>query len=339
MSTPILFVRDLVVEFDTQNGEGTPLRVIDGVSFNVAAGEVLGIVGESGSGKSVTMLAVMGLLPGGQARIASGEVRFEGQRIDTLPFAGLSALRGGAMSMIFQDPMTSLNPVSRVGRQIAEAIRLHQPSLNRAGIKDRVIELLDMVGVPDAATRMQQFPHEFSGGMRQRVMIAMAIANEPKLLIADEPTTALDVTIQAQVMDLLAEVRERTGASMILITHDLGLVAEVADRVAVMYSGRIAELGPVDGLFGAPAHPYTVGLMRSLPVLAGGRDRLWSIPGQPPDVFNRPTGCAFHPRCTLGGDKDICAASVPQLSGPQNHRAACHFVKDVPAWVTAQEGG
>jgi peptide/nickel transport system ATP-binding protein len=337
MTAPVLSVRDLVVEFDTPHADRAPLRVIDGVSFDVVAGEVLGIVGESGSGKSVTMLAVMGLLPGGQARIASGEVWFNDTRIDTLPFAGLSALRGGAISMIFQDPMTSLNPVSRVGRQIAEAIRLHQPDLNRAGIKDRVMELLDLVGVPDAATRMRQFPHEFSGGMRQRVMIAMAIANEPKLLIADEPTTALDVTIQAQVMDLLAEVRERTSASMILITHDLGLVAEVADRVAVMYSGRIAEMGPVDALFDAPAHPYTAGLMRSLPILAGGRARLWSIPGQPPDVFSRPSGCAFHPRCSLAQEHPVCAADLPQLSGPKTHRAACHFAADVPAWIAAED--
>ncbi|RDC71220.1 ABC transporter ATP-binding protein [Rhodovulum sp. 12E13] len=325
MSEALLSVRDLVVEFDGPRG---PVRVVDGVSFDVGAGEVLGIVGESGSGKSVSLLAVMGLLPAG-ARIAGGEIRFDGQRIDNAPEATLRALRGGAVSMIFQDPMTSLNPVLRIGTQIGEAIRLHAPRTPKPEVRERVEALLASVGVPDPASRARQFPHEFSGGMRQRAMIAMAIANGPRLLIADEPTTALDVTIQAQVMDVLEGVCARNHASMILVTHDLGLVAETADRIAVMYSGRVAETGPTDALFARPSHPYTRGLLDSLPTLDADHDELRSIPGQPPDMAARPPGCAFHPRCALGQGRPACSRERPDLrTVGTGHAAACHYAEE-----------
>jgi peptide/nickel transport system ATP-binding protein len=332
VSAPVLEIRDLVVEFAGPDG---PVRVVDGVSLTLEPGEVLGLVGESGSGKSVTLLAVMGLLPHG-ARIAGGEVRFLGQRIDTAAETALQRLRGGDMAMIFQDPMTSLNPVLRIGTQIAEAVALHNPGLGRRAVARRVVELLGLVGVPDPEARARQFPHEFSGGMRQRAMIAMAIANEPKLLIADEPTTALDVTIQAQVMELLEEVRARTGSSMVLVTHDLGLVAETAQRIAVMYAGRIAELAPTEAIFARPAHPYTIGLLASLPSLDAEDETLPSIPGQPPDMRRRPPGCAFHPRCALGHDRTRCAAERPTPTplGDGRH-AACHFAREAEAGAAA----
>ena len=264
--------------------------------------EVFGIVGESGSGKSMTMLAVMGLLPN-PVRMTSGEVILRGRRITGLSFEEMRKVRGKSMSMIFQDPMTSLNPVLRVGSQIAEAVRLHNPSLSQAQIRARIVELLSLVGIPDPERRFDQYPNEFSGGMRQRAMIAIAMANDPDLLIADEPTTALDVTIQAQVLDVLARIRARTGAAMVLITHDLGLVAESADRVAVMYGGRMMERAGVGATFAEPRHPYTVGLISSLPRLDRSVATLYSIPGQVPNLAKRPSGCVFHPRCGLSNGR------------------------------------
>ena len=327
---PVLSVRDLVVEA----AENT--RLIDGISFDVRAHEVLGIVGESGSGKSMTMLAVMGLLPP-QVRLASGEVLLHGENLARLSFAQMRGVRGRKVAMIFQDPMTSLNPILRVGTQIAEAIRLHNRSMGKAEIKERVMGLLDLVGIPDPQRRVVQFPNEYSGGMRQRAMIAMAIANEPDLLIADEPTTALDVTIQAQVMELLARIRERTGMAMVLITHDLGLVAQVADRVAVMYAGGIVERSPITAAFSTPLHPYTVGLIASLPRIDRDTAELFSIPGQVPDLSQRPAGCVFHPRCALSAGRAVCRETKPALRplSPE-HLAACHFAEDTPAWANRE---
>jgi oligopeptide/dipeptide ABC transporter ATP-binding protein len=329
----LLSVRDLVVEFSSPDG---PLRAVDGVSFDLYPDQVLGVVGESGSGKSVTMLAVMGLLPSGRARVAAGEVRFRGEDLLRLRPSRLRALRGADLAMIFQDPMTSLNPVRRVGVQLAEAIALHQPGLSRAEIRARVVELLAVVGVPVPERRYRQYPHEFSGGMRQRAMIAMAIANEPSVLIADEPTTALDVTIQAQVLEVLAEVRGRSGASMIMISHDLGLVAETADQVAVMYGGKVMETSGVVEMFTAPRHPYTVGLLASLPRLDSPAESLYSIPGSPPGLRSRPGGCPFHPRCGMRRDRAACAESVPALAPTggtaDGHLAACHFSSETERW-------
>jgi peptide/nickel transport system ATP-binding protein len=326
----ILSVRDLVVDVPSADGM---TRLLDGVSFDVYPNEVLGLVGESGSGKSLSMLAVMGLLEA-PVRLTSGEIWLRGRNIVGLPFDDMRAVRGGEMSMIFQDPVTSLNPVLRIGSQIAEAIRLHQPSLSSRQVKDRVIELLELVGIPDAPRRAQQYPNEFSGGMRQRAMIAMAISNDPALLIADEPTTALDVTIQAQVMDVLATARARTGATMILITHDLGLVAGAADRIAVMYGGRIVEQSAVETVFHRPRHPYTVGLLASLPRMKAQRDKLFSIPGQVPDMAHRPDGCMFHPRCGLGADRADCRAIVPPIRPVEaGHLAACHYAEETPEWA------
>jgi peptide/nickel transport system ATP-binding protein len=332
-SEPILSVRDLVIEVPTPRGV---TRLVDGVSFDVHPHEVLSIVGESGSGKSLTMLAVMGLLPA-PVVLASGDVRLRGQRLTDLAARQMRQVRGSKIAMIFQDPMTSLNPVLRVGSQIAEAIRLHNRQMSRPQIQQRVIELLDLVGIPDAARRSEQFPNEFSGGMRQRAMIAMAIANEPDLLIADEPTTALDVTIQAQIMDLLAGVRKRTGAAMVLITHDLGLVAEIADRVAVMYGGRMMESAPVGAAFSAHMHPYTHGLIASLPRIDRDLDALYSIPGQVPEPAKRPSGCVFHPRCELSGGRLPCRQDIPALRElAPGHRVACHFAEEAPAWAHAE---
>jgi len=327
----ILSVRDLTVDVELPEG---PARIVDGVSFDVRANEVFGIVGESGSGKSIAMLAIMGLLPGSNMRIARGQVLFRGRDLAVLTAQEMRRLRGGELGMIFQDPMTSLNPVLRVGRQIGETVRIHHPDLSKHGVEARVLELLDLVGIPNPRRRYRQYPHEFSGGMRQRAMIAMAIANDPVLLIADEPTTALDVTIQVQIMELLAAVRARTGASMVLITHDLGLVAETADRIAVMYGGRIMEAASAQALFGAPRHPYTVGLLRSLPELHRSTESLYSIPGQPPSVRDRPSGCVFHPRCGLSNGRAPCEERVPELAtaGASHHLAACHYSDETPQW-------
>ncbi len=265
--------------------------------------------------------------------IASGEIRLRGRDIATLDFEAMRAVRGKAMSIVFQDPMTSLNPVLSIGGQIAEAVRLHQPQLSRDAIRARVIELLALVGIPEPEQRIDQYPNEFSGGMRQRVMIAMAMANEPDLLIADEPTTALDVTIQAQVMRVLADIRRRTGAAMVLITHDLGLVAEHADRIAVMYGGRLMETSPGETIFTQPAHPYTAGLVRSLPRLERRATRLYSIPGLVPDPAQRAQGCVFHPRCAIAAGREACRTRVPALRDmPSGHRAACHFAEETAGW-------
>ena len=287
-------------------------RLVDGASFDVHPHEVFGLVGESGSGKSLTMLAVMGLLPD-PVRLTSGEVILRGRDLTQLSFEEMRAVRGKSMSMVFQDPMTSLNPVLRIGPQIAKSIRLHNGTWSRAKVYSRVIELLNLVGIPDPERRYQQYPNEFSGGMRQRVMIAIAMANDPDLLIADEPTTALDVTIQAQVMKVLARVREETGAAMVLITHDLGLVAETANRVTVMYGGRMMEQAPVGMIFNDPRHPYTVGLISSLPRLDRNVAELYSIPGQVPNLARRPSGCVFHPRCALSNERAACREALPDF--------------------------
>jgi oligopeptide/dipeptide ABC transporter ATP-binding protein len=326
-ATPVLEIRDLVVEFETPRG---PVRVLDGVSLDVRAGEVLCVVGESGSGKSVLNLAVMGLLPP-SARVTRGSIRFDGEDLLAASEARLRSLRGRELAIVFQDPMTALNPVRRVGAQIGDVLRLHDPHQSRAARRERVVELLGHVGVPDAEARARAYPHEFSGGMRQRATIAMAMANRPRLLIADEPTTALDVTIQAQVMEVLAGVRAEVGSSMVLVTHDLGLVAEVADRVAVMYSGRIVEIGDVDEIFHLATHPYTIGLLRSLLHADATSSRAYAIPGQPPAPAERPSGCAFRNRCAVGAGLRRCAEEVPALipvDGTLGHTAACIFGDD-----------
>ncbi|HLV73761.1 MAG TPA: ABC transporter ATP-binding protein [Vulgatibacteraceae bacterium] len=317
---PLLEIEDLVVEFD---GDEETVRAVDGAGYAVAPGETLGVVGESGSGKSVTAMSALGLIkpPG---RIVSGRIVFDGTDLRALPPRELRRLRGGRMAMIFQDPMTALNPVMTVGAQIREALRLHRPDMSRAAARERAVELLELVGVPGAERRLKQYPHEFSGGMRQRAMIAMAIANDPDLLIADEPTTALDVTVQAQVLDLIRLTRRETGAATVLITHDLGVVAELADRVVVMYAGRVVEHGPVAEIFESPRHPYTRGLLDSLPDLDGDVGDLTPIPGSPPTPGEVPRGCAFAPRCPMARARCREERPEPAQSGP-GRGSACHF--------------
>ncbi|GAA4385481.1 ABC transporter ATP-binding protein [Actinomadura verrucosospora] len=317
---PLLEIEDLVVEF--AGDEGT-VRAVDGAGYTVAPGETLGVVGESGSGKSVTAMSALGLVrpPG---RVVSGRVVFDGADLRAMPPRELRRLRGGRIAMIFQDPMTALNPVLSVGAQIREALRLHRPGMSRSQARERAAELLTLVGVPGAERRLKQYPHEFSGGMRQRAMIAMAIANDPDLLIADEPTTALDVTVQAQVLDLLRLTRRETGAATVLITHDLGVVAELADRVAVMYAGRVVEHGPVEAIFDSPRHPYTRGLLESLPALDGDAGELTPIPGAPPAPGEIARGCAFAPRCPMARDRCRVERPEPAQSGP-GRASACHF--------------
>jgi oligopeptide/dipeptide ABC transporter ATP-binding protein len=320
---PLLSIKDLVVEFDA--ADGSTLRAIEGVSLDVHRDEVMCIVGESGSGKTLTVLAAMGLLPRG-ARVASGSITLDGVDLLSMSPRQLSATRGKSLSMIFQDPMTSLNPVMTIGKQMAEMITIHRRDLSRSQVRDRVVELLSLVRVPNPEARIASYPHELSGGMRQRVMIAMAVTHNPSLLIADEPTTALDVTIQAQVLGLIAELRRREGMAMVFITHDLGVVADVADRVAVMYSGRLVELGAVDEIFASPSHPYTAGLLASLLKMEQRTERAYSIPGQPPSISGRPSGCAFSPRCELSKDIEFCATHRPPLDEFTDSRAvACHF--------------
>jgi peptide/nickel transport system ATP-binding protein len=316
MSDALLEVRDLVVEFDTPTG---PVRAVDGVGFDVASGSALGLVGESGCGKSITWLAALGLL-GGRARIG-GEVRLDGRNLVGAPVAELESVRGRRIAMIFQDPSSSLNPVHRIGRQLGEALSLHR-GLDGAAAAAEARRLLDRVHIADAARRLGDYPHELSGGMNQRVMIAMALAGQPDLLVADEPTTALDATIQAQILELLGEIRRDSGMALVLISHDLGVVAENTDRVCVMYAGRIVEDAPIATIFEAPAHPYTSGLLAALPDLEGPRRRLLAIPGVVPEPWNLPPGCSFAPRCPEF--ERACEAAVPPaIELVRGHRAAC----------------
>ncbi|HTN79393.1 MAG TPA: ABC transporter ATP-binding protein [Acidimicrobiales bacterium] len=316
-SGAVLEIEDLHVTFKTEDG---PVYAVRGVDLAVHESEVLGVVGESGSGKSVTMLAAMGLLP--KSATITGSVKFRGEELLGREQGDVRRYRGSKIAMIFQDPLTALNPVLKVGDQIAEAVLAHNDmSQNQAYAK--AISLLDQVGIPQPATRASQYPHEFSGGMRQRAMIAMAISNDPEVLIADEPTTALDVTIQAQILEVIQEVQEATKSAVVFITHDLGVIARLATRVRVLYAGRSAEVGTVDDIFDNPGHPYTVGLMSSIP--RGDGSRLRPIPGSPPNMLAPPSGCAFRPRCRYSAE--ICEMEVPMLRvvGKHDQLAACHF--------------
>jgi peptide/nickel transport system ATP-binding protein len=314
----ILDVRDLVTEFHSKRGV---VRAVDRVSFTVPRGGAVGVVGESGSGKSVTALSIMRLLAEPAGRIAGGQVLFDGRDLATVKQHEMEALRGKSLAMIFQEPMTSLNPVFTIGDQIAESVRLHTDASPREA-HARAVEMLTLVGIPDPARRAGDYPHQLSGGMRQRVMIAIAIACNPLLLIADEPTTALDVTIQAQILDLLRRLRERLGTAILLITHDLGVVAEFVDEVVVMYAGRVVERAAVRDLFRRPMHPYTEGLLRSIPRMTGTAHRLPQIAGAVPSPNAFPPGCRFHPRCALA--RPICGEMQPPLLEPEaGHLAAC----------------
>ncbi|MEY2467994.1 MAG: glutathione transport system ATP-binding protein [Actinomycetota bacterium] len=327
---PVLEVTDLVVTFPTDDGD---VHAVGGLTFAVRENETLGIVGESGSGKSVTSMAILGLLP--RTAKVTGSVKLHGRELIGLSEDEMRPLRGESMAMVFQDALTALNPVFTVGDQISEAISIHH-DLNNHDLKARVIELLEIVGIPNPERRVGQYPHEYSGGMRQRAMIAMSIANDPAVLIADEPTTALDVTIQAQVLEVFERIQERTHSSVILITHDLGVVAGTADRVLVMYAGREVELADVDPLFYNPRHPYTRGLLASLPRVDGTRlSRLNRIKGQPPSLIAIPSGCAFHPRCNDAHLPAPCATERPELRSVEpRHRSACHFAEALPMLST-----
>jgi peptide/nickel transport system ATP-binding protein len=318
--TPLLEIRDLEVRFTTDDGI---VRAVDGVSYTVESGKALGVVGESGSGKSVTALTAMGLTRFQQAEI-TGEVLFEGNNLLHASDEEMRAIRGNDIAMIFQDPLSSLHPFYKVGRQMVEAIRVHQP-LTKAQAKERAIEFLGMVGIPDPRRRYDNYPHEFSGGMRQRVMIAMALINEPRLLIADEPTTALDVTVQAQILDLIARLQSELNTAVVLITHDLGVVAEVTDSIVVMYAGRVVEYADKRDIFAAPEHPYTWGLLQSIPRLDRPRDEpLVPIQGRPPSLISLPTGCNFHPRCPYvrPRHREVDPGLQPLAEDP-SHKVAC----------------
>ncbi len=324
--TPLLEVRNLKTYFYTEDGV---VHAVDGVDFYVNSGEVLGIVGESGCGKSVTSLSIMRLIsqPG---KIEAGEILFEGKDLVKATEEEMMKIRGNRVSMIFQQPQSALNPVFRAGDQISEVLNIHQDFGKEAGQK-RAVELLKLVGIPEPESRAQSFPHELSGGMAQRVMIAMALACVPDLLIADEPTTALDVTIQAQILDLMRDMRTQLGSAMILITHDLGVIAEMADRVAVMYAGEIVEQSPVASLFDEPLHPYTKGLIGSIPILGEVRERLDVIPGSVPNLVNLPTGCRFAPRCMARVEHNlsICADKRPELVEVyEGHKVRCWLYQD-----------
>jgi len=323
-SKHLLELRDLYVEFHTRDGIA---RVINGVSYHVDAGETLAVLGESGSGKSVTAQAIMGILDIPPARVRSGQILYRGEDLLALPDAARRQLRGAEIAMVFQDSLSALNPVFPVGWQIAESIRLRRGA-SRADALRRALQLMDLVRIPAAKSRLQDYPHQFSGGMRQRVMIAMALALDPKVLIADEPTTALDVTVQAQIMDLLASLQQELGMALILITHDLGVVASVADRIAVMYAGRIVEHADVHSLYASPAHPYTRALINSIPRRQWRGQELVTIKGLPPNLLRIPPGCPFHPRCP--SRQAICSVELPaalDLGGGRS--SACHFAPEV----------
>ncbi|HET8585984.1 MAG TPA: ABC transporter ATP-binding protein [Casimicrobiaceae bacterium] len=325
MGHPLLEVRNLRVEFPTRRGV---LVAVDDVSFTIAHGEVLGVVGESGAGKSLTGAAIIGLLepPG---RIAAGEILLDGERIDRLPHEAMRRIRGRRIGAIFQDPLASLDPLFSIGQQLVETIRTHLP-MSEAQARTRAVELLQEVGIPAAARRIDHYPHQFSGGMRQRVVIALALAANPQLIIADEPTTALDVSIQAQIITLMKRLCRDHGTAVMLVTHDMGVIAETADRVAVMYAGRIVETGPVADVINAPKHPYTVGLMGSIPSIAADRERLVQIDGSMPRLTAIPSGCPFHPRCPRVFGR--CLDERPDLLDAGTSRAACWlYSATVPA--------
>jgi peptide/nickel transport system ATP-binding protein len=337
-STAFLDVRDLRVHFPTEDGV---VKSVDGVSFTLEKGRTLGIVGESGSGKSVTSLALLGLHKGTRATV-SGEIRLEGRELVALPEHEMRALRGRTVSMIFQDPLSALHPYFTVGAQIAEAYQVHH-KVSRKEARDRAVEMLKRVGIPQPELRVRDYPHQFSGGMRQRAMIAMSLVCDPALLIADEPTTALDVTVQAQILDLIRDLQEEFGSAVILITHDLGVVADVADDILVMYGGRRIEYGTVRDVLKLPEHPYTWGLLQSMPHIGGdvGR-RLNPVPGTPPSLINLPDGCAFHPRCAYKGwvPEGRCTVERPELRavpGTGAHLAACHLTARAKQEIRAGE--
>jgi|TARA_B110000881_G_scaffold51394_1_gene43647 peptide/nickel transport system ATP-binding protein len=315
-SNPLLEVRNLTIDFDTRHGA---LRAVDDISFQLAPGEILGLVGESGAGKSLTGTAIIGLLesPG---YISGGEILFKGERIDNLTQEEMRRLRGRKIGAIFQDPLTSLNPLLTVGTQLIETILTHL-DMNREQARKRALELLEEVGIPAPDQRIDNYPHQFSGGMRQRVVIALALCANPMLIIADEPTTALDVSIQAQILSILKKLCYENGAAIILVTHDMGVIAETADRVAVMYAGRLVELGPVDQVIKAPKHPYTVGLMGSIPVVGSQAERLIQIEGAMPRLTDIPNGCAFHPRC--GQAFELCSSRKPEMRQLDKNQVAC----------------
>ncbi|MFI6844661.1 ABC transporter ATP-binding protein [Kitasatospora sp. NBC_00085] len=330
VGTPLLEVRDLHVEFHTRDGVA---KAVNGVNYSVAAGETLAVLGESGSGKSVTAQTIMGILDMPPGKISQGQILFRGQDMLAMKEEERRLIRGQKIAMIFQDALSSLNPVMTVGAQLGEMFRVHRGASKKEA-REKAIELMERVRIPAARQRVGDYPHQFSGGMRQRIMIAMALSMEPDLIIADEPTTALDVTVQAQVMDLLAELQDEYNMGLILITHDLGVVADVADKIAVMYAGRIVETAPVRDLYANPAHPYTKGLLRSIPRLDQKGQELYAIKGLPPNLLKVPAGCAFNPRCDVA--TDLCRTEIPKLhqvtdkDGKEltGRRSACHLWKE-----------
>jgi oligopeptide/dipeptide ABC transporter ATP-binding protein len=323
---PLLSVRDLSVEFQTPDG---PVTVVSGVDLAIHEGEVLGLVGESGSGKSVTSSAIMRLIPTPPGRITSGSVRLSGRELTTLSFEQMRKLRGNDIAMVFQDPMSSLDPAFTVGFQLIEALRFHR-SMSKAAARSRALALLDMVGIPEPELRLDDYPHQMSGGMRQRVLIAIALINDPRLLIADEPTTALDVTVQAQIIELLKSLQTGLGMGMLFVTHDMGVIANIADRVAVMYAGQVVETGPVDELFENPRHPYTKALLEAIPQVTGGDERLASIPGVVPTPDAFPAACRFADRCSYATD-ECRSEPIPMFDVAPEHHTRCLHHDDLRA--------
>ncbi|HXK33058.1 MAG TPA: ABC transporter ATP-binding protein [Dehalococcoidia bacterium] len=331
----LLQVRDLKTQFFTEEGV---VHAVDGISYDVEEGETLGLVGESGCGKSVSALSILRLIPNPPGKITSGEILFEGEDLLKMDEDELRHIRGNRIAMVFQEPMTSLNPVLTIGRQLTEALELHL-KMDGSAARKRAAELLEMVGIPAAASRLNDYPHQFSGGMRQRVMIAMALSCNPKLLLADEPTTALDVTIQAQILEIMARLSRELGTAVVIITHNLGVVARYADRVNVMYAGKVVEMATARDLYMKPRHPYTIGLLKSVPRLdLAKKERLQPIEGVPPDLVHRPAGCSFAPRCAYKIDK--CTEEEPPLmpAGENRHVAACWVMPEVDVG-TVQENG